>query len=587
MSRGLQSWKDGVQGRTGRIEIDVLDRGIEIDISNLNGDGQMELSSSILERNNLVRRQGGLHQLAATIAASETNQVHMLIQEAQQLYMHHLPAKDIDRDSLSQSQATEQPLGTEDLAVENKNRSEFLSTVQNGPEKEDRISPKCENRKCQSIATNGQLFSGLPVWCAQHQATAMVATMTTTAAGMAKKRRVRGCMSMEVCGAHQDKPLRCTSHVRARPLKQPRVQTTSSNVSIEKDTQRGSGGTEGTGISDTPHVLPTTIPPPAGESVGAIGKQASRSSGVENGAGLSAPPQILPATVESVAGEPAIAIWKETPRSSGRTIVAGLLTSPCLSPPTVAFVAGEPVQATGKDTRRSNGGTKVVEPSGSPGFQPATISSVSGEPIGVQKHESGVSYLVQSPPSGRFLSQKEMKELEVEIKQLKKEHDGLQQRMVSIEIEMARLQGVQKCEIERHQIQNERAAKSCLQLKSQTTMQSLPLRRNIAVQGSLQQGKATACAILRPLIDGYNWRKYNEIIPPGTTSPQVFYGCTNMGCIARKIEEHSPTGHVRHIYEGSHNHLQPRKAMALIRSCRKRKLSYRELEKGRLRVDGQ
>ncbi len=32
MSRGLQSWKDGVQGRTGRIEIDVLDRGIEIDI---------------------------------------------------------------------------------------------------------------------------------------------------------------------------------------------------------------------------------------------------------------------------------------------------------------------------------------------------------------------------------------------------------------------------------------------------------------------------------------------------------------------------------------------------------------------------
>lgn len=118
-------------------------------------------------------------------------------------------------------------------------------------------------------------------------------------------------------------------------------------------------------------------------------------------------------------------------------------------------------------------------------------------------------------------------------------------------------------------------------------MQSLPLQRNIAVQGSLQQGKATACAILRPLIDGYNWRKYNEIIPPGTTSPRVFYGCTNMGCIARKIEEHSPTGHVRHIYEGSHNHLQPRKAMALIRSCRKRKLSYRELEKGRLRVDGQ
>ncbi len=225
MSRGLQSWKDGVQGRTGRIEIDISDRGIEIDISNTNGDGQMELSSSILERNNFVRRQGGLHQLAATIAASETNQVHVLIQEAQQQYMHHLPAnKDIDRDSLSQSQATEQPLGTEDLAVENKNRSGFLSTVQNGPEKEDRISPKCENRKCQSIATNGKLFSGLPVWCAQHQATAMVAAMTTTAAGMAKKRRVRGCVSMEVCGAHQDKPLRCPSHVRARPLKQPRVQ---------------------------------------------------------------------------------------------------------------------------------------------------------------------------------------------------------------------------------------------------------------------------------------------------------------------------------------------------------------------------
>jgi hypothetical protein len=92
---------------------------------------------------------------------------------------------------LSQSQATEQPLGTKDLAVENKNRSGFLSTVQNGPEKEDRISPKCE---------------------------------TTTAAGMAKKHRVRGCVSMEVCGAHQDKPLRCPSHVRARPLKQPRVQ---------------------------------------------------------------------------------------------------------------------------------------------------------------------------------------------------------------------------------------------------------------------------------------------------------------------------------------------------------------------------
>ncbi len=198
------------------------------------------------------------------------------------------------------------------------------------------------------------------------------------------------------------------------------LQTTSSNVSIEKDTQRGSGGTEGTGISDTPRVLPTTIPPAAGESVGAIRMQASRSSGVENGAGLSAPPQILPATVESVAGEPAIAIWKETPRSSGRTIVAGLLTSPCLSPPTVAFVAGEPVRATGKDTRRSNGGTEVVEPSGSPRFQPATISSVSGEPIGVQKHESGVSYLAQSPPSGRLLSQKEMKELELEIKQLKK-----------------------------------------------------------------------------------------------------------------------------------------------------------------------
>ncbi|KAH9573980.1 hypothetical protein CY35_01G030600 [Sphagnum magellanicum] len=466
-------------------------------------------------------------------------------QEAQQQYMHHLPAKkDIDRDSLSQSQATEQPLRTKDLAVENKNRSGFLSTVQNGPEKEDRISPKCE---------------------------------TTTAAGMAKKHRVRGCVSMEVCGAHQDKPLRCPSHVR----------TTSSNVTIEKETQRGSGGTEGTGISDTTGVLPTTIPPAAGESVGAIRKQASRSSGVENGAGLSAPPQILPATVESVAGEPAIAIWKETPRSSGRTIVAGLLTSPCVSHPTVAFVAGEPVGATGKDTRRSNGGTKVVEPSGSPGFQPATISSVSGEPIGVQKHESGVSYLVQSPPSGQFLSQKEMKELEVEIKRLKKEHDRLQQRMVSIEIEMAHLQGVQKREIERQQIQNERAAKSCLPLKSQTTMQSPPLRRDIAVQGSLQQGKATACAILRPLIDGYNWRKYNEIIPPGTSSPRVFYGCTNMGCIARKIEEHSPTGHVRHIYEGSHNHLQPRKAMALIRSCKKRKLSYRELEKGRLRVDGQ
>jgi hypothetical protein len=191
-------------------------------------------------------------------------------------------------------------------------------------------------------------------------------------------------------------------------------------VTIEKETQRASEGTEGTGTSDTPGILPTTIPPAAGVSVGAIGKRASRSSGVENGAGLSAPPQILPATVESVAGEPAIAIWKETPRSSGRTIVAGLLTSPRVSPPTVAFVAGEPVGATGKDTRRSNGGTKVVEPSGSPGFQPATISSVSGEPIGVQKHESGVSYLVQSPPSGQFLSQKEMKELEVEIKQLKK-----------------------------------------------------------------------------------------------------------------------------------------------------------------------
>ncbi len=26
MSRGLQSWKDGVQGRTGRIEIDISDR---------------------------------------------------------------------------------------------------------------------------------------------------------------------------------------------------------------------------------------------------------------------------------------------------------------------------------------------------------------------------------------------------------------------------------------------------------------------------------------------------------------------------------------------------------------------------------
>jgi hypothetical protein len=128
------------------------------------------------------------------------------------------------------------------------------------------------------------------------------------------------------------------------------------------------------------------------------------------------------------------------------------------------------------------------------------------------------------------------------------------------------------CAVQRQQIQNERAAKSCLQLKSQSTMQSPPLQRDIAVQGSLQQGKATACAILRPLIDGYNWRKYNEIIPPGTSCPRVFYGCTNMGCIARKIEEHSPTGHVRHIYEGSHNHLQPRKAMALIRSCKKKEI---------------
>lgn len=143
------------------------------------------------------------------------------------------------------------------------------------------------------------------------------------------------------------------------------------------------------------------------------------------------------------------------------------------------------------------------------------------------------------------------------------------------------------CAVQRQQIQNERAAKSCLQLKSQSTMQSPPLQRDIAVQGSLQQGKATACAILRPLIDGYKWRKYNEIIPPGTSCPRVFYGCTNMGCIARKIEEHSPTGHVRHIYEGSHNHLQPRKAMALIRSCKKKEIIIRELEKGRLRVDGQ
>ncbi|BFI24156.1 protein MpWRKY5 [Marchantia polymorpha subsp. ruderalis] len=167
------------------------------------------------------------------------------------------------------------------------------------------------------------------------------------------------------------------------------------------------------------------------------------------------------------------------------------------------------------------------------------------------------------PPSGNHPSPPELNgtphlSVEAEINRLKEEHEGLRQRMVQIEIELARLEGSRNRESQAQEAPAKRAVQQ--RPRQLATCQETPTSKVSANMNDGKNGSSPSNAPGKVSLDGYNWRKYGEMTVPGHTLPRVFYGCTNIGCIARKIEERTDEGNVRHFYEGVHNHPQPGKS---------------------------
>lgn len=202
----------------------------------------------------------------------------------------------------------------------------------------------------------------------------------------------------------------------------------------------------------------------------------------------------------------------------------------------------------------------------------------------------------------------EMDRLRKEHEQLQQQQEVLQQKMACIEIDLARLQSIYMPELEKqrnngsmlHQV----AAAETHHVQelvhnmpgSGSDMQhcameipdpfSQPIPQHLhepASYGSAQPASVPEALPYAPapsthsgqvphrLFDGYNWRKYGEMLQPGKLHPRVFYGCSNMGCIARKIEEKSDDGLMKRMYEGVHNHPVPRKSAKLLDSFKRRR----------------
>nr|XP_043629405.1 WRKY transcription factor 1-like [Erigeron canadensis] len=98
-------------------------------------------------------------------------------------------------------------------------------------------------------------------------------------------------------------------------------------------------------------------------------------------------------------------------------------------------------------------------------------------------------------------------------------------------------------------------------LRPEKGLDKLPLRRppdnRVHVSGS-DQGVTFLRTPEKPMVDGFNWRKYGQKLVRGNASVRSYYKCTYGDCPARKQVEHSHDGHITEInYLLKHEHPKP------------------------------
>lgn len=97
--------------------------------------------------------------------------------------------------------------------------------------------------------------------------------------------------------------------------------------------------------------------------------------------------------------------------------------------------------------------------------------------------------------------------------------------------------------------------------RPEKVLDKLPLRRNpenVVNVSNVDHGVTFSKLPEKPIIDGFNWRKYGQKLVRGNSFARSYYKCTYANCPARKQVERSHDGNITEInYLLKHQHPKP------------------------------